>query len=61
MNNLKNVMAGQMNDKLVQTMLKFRKGFNEHVSNKVWIIADAKVNDPIFLQTENRVKQNIRL
>jgi hypothetical protein len=61
MNNLKNVMAGQMNDKLVQTMLKFRKGFNEHVSNKVWIIADAKVNDPIFIQTENRVKQNIRL
>ena len=54
-------MAGQMNDKLIQTMLKFRKGFNLHVNNKVWIIADDKVNDPIFLQTENRVKQNIRL
>ena len=61
MNNLKNVMAGQMNDKLRSTLLKFRKGFNEHVSNKVWIIVDAKVNDPIFIQTENRVKQNIRL
>jgi hypothetical protein len=61
MNNLKNVMAGQMNDKLRSTLLKFRKGFNLHVSNKVWIIVDDKVNDPIFLQTENRVKQNIRL
>jgi len=61
MNNLKNIMANQMNDKLVQTMLRFRKGFNLHVSNKVWIIADDKVNDPIFLQTENRVKNNIRL
>ncbi len=61
MNNLKNVMAGQMNDKLRSTLLKFRKGFNWHVSNKVWIIADAKVNDPIFLQTENRVKHNIKL
>jgi hypothetical protein len=61
MNNLKNVMAGQMNDKLRSTLLKFRKGFNWHVSNKVWIIADDKVNDPIFLQTENRVKNNIRL
>ena len=61
MNNLKNVMTGQMNDKLRETLLKFRKGFNCHVSNKVWIIVDDKVNDPIFLQTENRVKQNIRL
>jgi hypothetical protein len=50
-----------MNDKLRSTLLKFRKGFNWHVSNKVWIIVDDKVNDPIFLQTENRVKQNIRL
>ena len=53
MNNLKNVMSGQMKDKLWSTMLKFRKGSNEGASDKVSI--------PIFIQINNIVIQNVKL